>query len=342
MTKPEKKILIRLPNWLGDMVMSTLLLEEVFRHFPGSPVGLIVKKGLEGLVEYFPGACRIYTFSKKEYPGLRGVWKFGRSISREKWDIYISLPDSLSAAVMGLASGAPVRVGYRSELRSFLLSHAYKKEDGLHRTDSYRFLLFRYLKLPLPEHGRNYLPVKEEKSDYLVVNINSEAISRRLPVSAALLILKELLVQFNGEQIILVGGPGDITYVEAVYRQLPPGHNVVNRSGQTSLKELTRLIAGARAMLSSDSGPAHIAVAVGTPLVVLFGAGDEKETGPYHAETATVIRLGQLPCEPCRKNTCQLAELPPCLLLLDPAHIADAVKQIADAKKNTGNAISTQ
>ena len=79
-------------------------------------------------------------------------------------------------------------------------------------------------------------------------------------------------------------------------------------------------------MLSTDSGPAHLANALGRPLVVLFGAGSEQETAPYDKNVRTVLRLAQLPCEPCVRNTCQFG-MPKCLQLLSEATITAAVRQ---------------
>ncbi|HEX6916163.1 MAG TPA: glycosyltransferase family 9 protein, partial [Chitinophagaceae bacterium] len=81
------------------------------------------------------------------------------------------------------------------------------------------------------------------------------------------------------------------------------------------------LFTTSKAMLSSDSGPAHLAGASGLPLVVIFGAGDELETGPYYRSASSVVRLGKLSCEPCRKNECKFGIDPPCLTDLDEHHI---------------------
>jgi len=82
-------------------------------------------------------------------------------------------------------------------------------------------------------------------------------------------------------------------------------------------------------MLSTDSGPAHIASALKVPLVVLFGAGNELNTGPYFNNLAHVVRNGRLPCEPCVKNTCKLQTLPLCLVQLNTAKVLHAIKEVS-------------
>ncbi|HUC81281.1 MAG TPA: hypothetical protein VMR70_10215, partial [Flavisolibacter sp.] len=95
------KILVRLPNWLGDMVMSVGFVHQLPHFFPGAEVSVIAKKGIHELLDYFPAVKHRFVFSKEEYDGVKGLWTFGRQIRRtQKFDLFISLPDSFSAALM--------------------------------------------------------------------------------------------------------------------------------------------------------------------------------------------------------------------------------------------------
>jgi heptosyltransferase II len=79
-------------------------------------------------------------------------------------------------------------------------------------------------------------------------------------------------------------------------------------------------------MVSTDSGPAHLANALGTHTIVLFGAGKESNTAPYNKELRNIIRLGELSCEPCEKNVCVRYGIPQCLERLDTNRIIEAAK----------------
>ena len=95
------KILVRLPNWLGDMVMSIPFLEHIQNEFGDAEISVIVKKELEPLLQYFPSAKEKFVFSKSEFPGIRGAYRFGKQIRQQnKYDIFFSLPDSFSSALM--------------------------------------------------------------------------------------------------------------------------------------------------------------------------------------------------------------------------------------------------
>jgi len=126
---PPQNILIRLPNWLGDVVMSTAFVKAVKDTYPDAAVDFIVKKGLDFLLDHFPVHQHRYIFSKEEYKGLNGAMKFGKKIKQQqKYDLFFCLPDSFSSAVMAYASGAKKRIGFKNEMRSLLLTNTFAKK----------------------------------------------------------------------------------------------------------------------------------------------------------------------------------------------------------------------
>lgn len=319
------KILVRLPNWLGDMIMATGFLNVLHSFYPGAEVTVITKKGLHGLLPLFPGIKEVIQFDKSENKGLRGAWKFGRELkSKGSWDVFFCLPDSLSAAVMSLATGTKKRVGFKNEGRGLLLTHAYAKPKGLHRVEEYVALL----QLFTGKKAQNItvsLQQNKVREEYVVVNINSEAASRRLTVAKAVEIITALRTVIQNK-IVLIGATKEKAFIDSVLALLPQADNIDNRAGDTTLPQLAQLLGSAKAMLTTDSGPAHLANALHTHTVVLFGAGNEANTAPYLADYRTVIRLGALSCEPCRKNVCVRYETPQCLERLNTAFIVEQVK----------------
>lgn len=318
-------ILIRLPNWLGDMVMSAAFVQAVRECYPGADTDLIVKKGFEPLTAFFPAHNRHYVFSKEEYKGLTGARTFGKMIRKEKpYDLFFCLPDSLSSAVMAFYSGAAKRIGYKKEGRGIFLTAAYSKPKGLHRVEEYLALLDRFTgntsgKVPVTLNRMGH-----ERTDHVVININSEATSRRLPAEKAIRMINAVR-RSCGNPLLLIGGPKDLAHVQAVYDSLDDKKDIRLLAGKAGLTELSGLLQSARVLLSTDSGPAHLANALGTPVVVLFGAGNENNTAPFNKDLCTVIRLGQLDCEPCVSNTCKKYGLPECLLRLDEQKIVSEV-----------------
>ncbi|RYZ23310.1 MAG: glycosyltransferase family 9 protein [Chitinophagaceae bacterium] len=277
------------------------------------------------LVNYYPSIKHNFVFSKEEYDGVRGLWKFGRGIRRkEKFDLFISLPDSFSSALMGYATGTKKRVGYKKEGRDMLLTSSFAKEKRLHRVEEYVRLLELYT-----GKERADLSVRLQhsfaKDDHIVININSEASSRRLTVQKAVEIISAVRNECTNK-IVLVGSKQEKDFVEEVWQKLENKRDVESVAGKTSLKELVQLLASAKLMLTTDSGPAHLANALGTETVVLFGAGNENNTAPFQKENLQVVRLGKLSCEPCTKNVCIQFGTPQCLELLETSQILSALK----------------
>ena len=325
------KILVRLPNWLGDMVMSVGFVNQLPQFFPGAEVSVVAKKGIHELLGNFPQTHHRFVFSKEEYPGLKGLWKFGKEISRkEKFDLFFCLPDSFSSAFMGLATGAVRRIGYKKELREVLLTNSYARPTNRHRVEEYIQLLELFTVRPAAAIDVS-LQHSYQKREQVVVNINSEASSRRLTVPKAVEILTHLRNAID-QKIILIGAPREREFVEGVIELLPDKAGVESVAGQTSLTDLMEILGSSRLMLTTDSGPAHLANALGTQTIVLFGAGDENNTAPYNRQNREVIRLGKLSCEPCRKNVCLRFETPQCLELLEPGAIVHSVMSYLHSK----------
>ncbi|MEO6917219.1 MAG: glycosyltransferase family 9 protein [Chitinophagaceae bacterium] len=326
------KILVRLPNWLGDMVMSMGFIQALYQAYPESSISVIVKNGLEDLLDYFPPLHYRYLFSKEEYPGVRGALRFGRAIAQnEKYDLFFSLPDSFSAALMGFATGAKKRIGYKHDGRSFLLNFTTPRDKSQHRVEQYITLLEAFVGAKMEKQQIKLRGVQRSAGEPILVNLNSEAVSRRMPVEKAVSLMKELRLSTNAK-VIMIGGKNDISFVDEVMGRIPDTANIEVMTGKTTIPSLVRQMSDASLLLTTDSGPAHLANACGLPTIVLFGAGNEKNTAPYNKDNCEVIRLGELACEPCEKNVCAIYGIPECLRLLDEKRIVKSVMSLASIR----------
>ena len=307
--------------------MSTAFVQAIKDEYPTATIDLVAKKGIDFLLDYFPAHGQRFIFSKDKYKGISGAWRFGKIIAaQKKYDIFFCLPDSFSSAIMGRAIAAKQRVGFKKELRSVFLTHVYSKQKNIHRVDEYIDLLTQFTnkKIHVPP-VQLQLPAAE-KTNAVIININSEAVSRRLPKEKAVSIIATVRNKINNP-IILVGSNKEAAFVEEVFSELPDKRNISSKAGKTSLTELMQLFSTSAAVLTTDSGPAHVANALGVHTIVLFGAGNENNTAPYNKNNRTIIRLGQLACEPCVSNTCKLYGVPQCLVRLDENLITAAVQK---------------
>lgn len=323
------KILVRLPNWLGDMIMSVAFIRQLEKVYPGAEISIIVKEGLQPLLHWFPKIKHQFVFSKKRYKGLRGAYRFGKFISsKEIFDLFFCLPDSFSAAVMGFATGAKSRIGYRNEFRNNLLTKSFSKRKSIHRVETYTDLL-EFFSGKKTEIFSVQLENKGTINNEVVININSEASSRRLPLEKAISLINKIRAQINNE-ILLTGSPAEKHFVDSVFNALNNKSGIQNIAGKTGINELAEIISHAKLVLSTDSGIAHLGNAFGVYTIVLFGAGNENKTAPHNKEKCTVIRLGELSCEPCENNICKRFGTPKCLTLLDDQRITDEVLKHCD------------
>jgi ADP-heptose:LPS heptosyltransferase len=320
------KILIRLPNWLGDVVMSTAFVEGVRQFYPEAQIDVIIKKELSGLVSLIPDLHTIHLFSKQDYYGLSGVYSFGKKLRTEKYDLFFCLPDSLSSAVMGWATKAKKRIGFGKEGRFFLLTNNYKKPLNLHRTDEYIYLLEQFTGKKISERLVK-LGVKQtvQPGNLVVINFNSEAASRRMPLDKGKHLINTLTNAFKTTKFVMVGSVKEAPYIDQLLSDAANSSRLENYAGKTNLEGLCNLMASAKAVLTTDSGPAHLANSLSVPTIVLFGAGNEYNTAPYNKQYLTVIRAGQLICEPCVRNTCKLYGIPKCMQLIDELEITNAL-----------------
>ncbi|HWZ15292.1 MAG TPA: glycosyltransferase family 9 protein [Mucilaginibacter sp.] len=326
------KILIRLPNWLGDVVMSTAFIKAVKQLYPEARIDVIIKKELGDIAALISGIYTVHLFSKQEYSGLAGAYRFGKKMRSKKYDLFFNLPTSLTSAAMAWATRAAKRIGFGTEGGFFLLTNAYKKPANVHRVDEYISLLEQFTKHAINNRqvklSPDLLPGSNKK---VLINFNSEASSRRMPLHKGKGLINLLTTEFPGVTFTFIGSAKERAFIEEICESTQNPDRIENTAGKTNLTELCKLMAGATALLTTDSGPAHLANSLGTPVIVLFGAGNEQNTAPYNKTNLTVLRYGKLSCEPCVKNTCKLYGVPKCLEFIDNLNITTALKLFLNA-----------
>ena len=327
---PEN-IVIRMPNWLGDMVMAAPAVQLLRHRFPQSNFTLICKKGLEDVLKTFEGEFKVEIFNKSEFKGLAGVWNFGKQLKLSKNDCFVCFPNSISSALMAFASGAGNRVGYSNEFRGILLTDKLKLDKSLHRVEQYFQLVKRAFKFTDATFYEVRLQSQKAWKEFdatntLLVSFNSEAKSRRMPIGKAISILNTIK-DLPFKQVVLIGGPKDISFNEMILNGTSC-NNVVSLAGKTNLSQLAVLMSNAKALLTVDSGPSHLANALRLQTVVMHGADDEKNTEAYNQAYVHGLRYGKLSCEPCVKNVCKFGDESPCLLNLDELQIKEKLSQI--------------
>jgi heptosyltransferase-2 len=322
------KIVIRLPNWLGDLVMATAFVEATKQLYPGAVIDVIIKKELSSIAPLIGGINQIHIFSKQEYPGLGGVFRFGKTLRAEQYDIFFNLPASLSSAVMAWGTKAKKRVGFTDEGGRFLLTDPYTKPLTVHHVDKYLSILEKFTGKTIEDKHVQLNPEKPVgEPRRVLVNFNSEADARRMPLEKGRHIINTLTKTFPKTTFTFIGSPKEKPYVDQLIDGLDNANRLENITGTTNLPQLSTIMACSKVILTTDSGPAHLANSVGAPSIVLTGAGNENYTAPYNTKDMYIVRYGQLECEPCGRNTCKLYGVPKCMLMLDEAQIVNIMSK---------------
>lgn len=322
-----KKIVVRLPNWLGDIMMSFPFMYALKQEFPLDEIYVIVKPQYEEVVKLLPFPVKIHSYDKKVHGSMpQEIHKY---CVNEKFlfniDYYFCLPPSFSSAFMGYCLKAKEVIGYKGEWRSFFLTKKLEKPTGKHRSEEYLDLLRNFVnkEIQTPKLISMEVPpfFTEEDKKYVVVNVNSEASSRRLPTKK----WQELIELFDQQNFVFIGIEKDSERVNEVIESLPKDKNTyLNLCGKTKINDLVKLFAHSSGLITNDSGPAHLASFVGTSVVVFFGAGDDRNTSPSYFKAPTLVIKKPVSCSPCLKNECPIKTLD-CLNQLDMGDTLDKI-----------------
>jgi len=323
-------VLVRTPNWLGDLMMSTAFLAALVERFPAVPVDLVVRAGFADLP--LPHRGRVHAFDRR----TTSAGAFGRALRGRGYSHCFVLPPSFSSAWMAWRSGIPHRIGYAGQGRSWLLRPAM----GHRRPARSEHLVREYLRLLEPwapdavERHRPTLPVDAAWADahrppaladvppgYVVLAPGAEyGPAKQWPVEHYAAAAAAL--EADGRRIVVAGLPADRPLGERIARAAP---GTLNLCGETALPGLVALLARAALLVSNDSGAMHIAAALGLPQVALFGSTNPVWTGP--ANPAARVLTRNLPCAPCYARRCPLGHTA-CLTGLAPEQVVAAAEAL--------------
>lgn len=319
MIPSPKNIIVRMPNWIGDLVMATPILTDLRRAFPNAHITAMSRTPLCDLLKNDPEINELFCFSKISGFVRRSERRdIIEKLRKGQYDLGILLTHSFSSVWWFWQGKVKRRIGYDCNFRRFLLTDAVpfpKKLQEQHHVVTYKMVL-EPLGIPVSDtrprifltekeldEGRLLLKQLGALKENLVVGINPGAAygsakcwlpERFREVTTRLLQNKDLFILYFGDQ-------ASAPLVKEICQGLPA--RVVNLAGLTSIRELASLLQLCNVLLTNDSGPMHIAAALGTPIVALFGSTSDVATGPY--KTGKVIHK-HVECSPCYQRKCPI------------------------------------
>ena len=309
-----EKILVRLPNWIGDAVMSTPALGTVRAFFPGAEITVAAPPAVAELFRSHPYCDRIVALGQGgAFPDLARWWAAARALRRQRFDLAILFQNAISAGILATLARCRLRIGYATDGRGFLLTHGAPAPDRsrrLHQVHYYLEMLKQFgigsgppaLKLECTAEERDWARSRLGQGPWAAINPGAAYGEAKRWFPERFAEVADGLAREFGSRILLTGGPGEIrigSEIEAAMNARP-----LNLIGKTTVRQLMALLSQCCLMITNDSGPMHIAAAFGVPIVAIFGPTDHLTTSPW-SDRAEIVRE-DFPCAPCLKRKCPI------------------------------------
>ncbi len=319
-----KKIAIRIPNWIGDALLSTPFIRYTAKYFPNAKIYLIFRKSVEPLFKIKDYQAEHIVIDDKQ----DGLIKTGSFLREFKFDLYFNLPESISSIVLAFLSRARIKAGYRGETLGLLLNFRLRKpKNVIPRALKYFRILSIFLKkyknedmnelekdfiknarseLLLDkeeiERGETILNEYKLKNKIIGINPNCSAETRRWPGERFARLADLLINRYNGG-VIFFGNSDEKEYVYYIVSIMD--NKPVNLTGKTNLREYIAVLKLIDLFITNDSGPMHLANSMGTDVIALEGPADVLETGMLNPDSRRIYIDKKLSCSPCVKNKCR-------------------------------------
>jgi heptosyltransferase-2 len=314
----QQRIVVRLPNWLGDIVMATPALVAIRRHFAGATLAVAAPAGFAGLCRAMAGVDEVVPLEGR---GVRALGAHAAALRDGRFDLAILLTNSFVTALATHRAGIPERWGVRRDFRGPLLTRGVKRPRPAERHHSlYYAALVQALGIAAaPEHlllrtdatardaARALLEARGWNGTAPLVALAPGAAyggAKRWPAEHAAATIAAL--DARGVRTVLVGAGADRDAARAVESAVAAGGGrtaPLNVVGDTDLGRLMALFEECRLVIANDSGAMHVASAVGRPVVAVFGPTDELATAPLGPHT--IVRHAVW-CRPCLLRECPL------------------------------------
>lgn len=310
------KILIVGVNWLGDSLMTTPAFKALKEKFPSSYIGIMTVGRVRGVFDDSPYVDEVIVFNEKgEHKGLLAKVKFIIYLKKKKFDTVFLIHRSFTRALICFLAGIKLRVGYRRSKNTFVINKKINPVYSLiHRQDNYLHL-FEASGIKISERLPQFFvpasaeekmeetlkPLRDKYSYFIGINPSANWNLKRWPESY-FASLADSLVKNLKAAIIFIGTNHQSSVIDGVRQRME--QKSFNFCGKTNLKELGALIKAMNLFISNDSGPAHLAAALGVNTLVIFGPTSPEATAP-RGKAVKIIKA-EIKCKiPCYKLDCQ-------------------------------------
>lgn len=336
-----RKILVIKFKHIGDVLLTTALFRNLRTHFPDAFIAAAVFDYTAPMLTDNPDIDKVFLY--RQHSGFRERCRILGLLRRERFDLAIDLTDGDRGAIAAFASGSPVRLGFRSKRhklirRDLLFTHLMENRNTDQHTVRYNLEPLRALgletrtedlRLCWPREIEEGIAGKLETAGlslgapFAVIHPTSRWLFKCWTESGNATVIDSLWNEYHLPSVITSDRTKrELQFVEEILKRVRAP--VIDWSGQLSLKELAALMKRARIVVSTDTAPMHIAAAVQTPVIALFGPSGDSVWGPW-GEGHRVIKKGW-PCQPCGQDGCDGSKISRCLTEIEPGEVMSAVR----------------
>jgi heptosyltransferase-2 len=334
-----KRVVVRGVNWVGDAVMTVPALRELRRVLPHAHITLATRPWAEGLFADADFLDEILIYER----GRRDLRAVARQISawrKGRFDLALLFQNAFEAALLARASRVPLRMGYGTDGRRAMLSHALP----LPPWRSARHEVFYYLnvvaELERLLYGSSEI-MEREPQFALSVSEKRRAQAREFLLEQGVLLdspivalcpgstnsrakrwpaeryaaLADRFVKQRGASVLLIGSPDEIEVSREVKGLMR--HQPFMLTGTTDLATATAILSLAEILITNDTGPAHISAALNRPTLVIFGPTDPRTTRPFSPSAQIIRRPPE--CAPCMLRDCPIDHR--CMTAISPEEV---------------------
>jgi heptosyltransferase-2 len=316
-----RRILVRCPNWVGDVVMATPALRALRRLHPDARIDLLLKPYVRPVMDGSTRVDGIVEIGPEEDHGALGAFRLGRRLRRGGYDLLVLFANSLTTGLEAFFSGIKRRIGYAGNGRRLLLTDVAEQPGGgrlKEPTPMTRVYLGLLRILGSTETDETYEIVVTEREReeaeqafsrlgihggerVVALNPGARFGSSKLWDPGRFAAVGDRLIREAGVRVLVLSGPGEEPIARAVAGAMRERADLAVQP-PIGLGTLKAVMANVALLITTDSGPRHIAQALKTPTLVLMGSTHPGWTATNLEKTA-VLRF-DVPCGPCHKKTC--------------------------------------
>jgi lipopolysaccharide heptosyltransferase I len=310
------RILIIKPSSLGDVVHALPTVNLIRRRYPEARLTWLISESLTSLLKNCPVVNDLLPFPRHDFGKLPA---FLNRLRADRYDLVVDLQGLLRSGLFAFLTGAPRRIGLSDSRECGRLFHnEIVKVPRAHAVDRY-LRAAQHLDCPpgpveFPLGVAGAVPAEPT---LIAINPSARWETKFWGDDR----FAELIRQLPRERVLLTGGAGERERIERI------AQGCANWAGKTDLLELAELYRRCAVVVSNDSGPMHVAAAVGTPVVAIFGPTDPHLTGPY-GQNHVVLRAG-IACSPCLKGVCEHTPRMECMSAVSVAAVLATVRRLA-------------